>query len=66
MRQRLGGIWPKKSSVMEVVQIKPPPAVAINEALEIAKIFSSAESPKFLNGVLSSVIKNNAKEGENV
>ncbi len=53
-------------TITEIDYIKTPPAVAINEALEIAKIFSTAESPKFLNGVLSSVIKNNAKEGENV
>ncbi len=34
-----------------------PPAVVINEALEIAKLFSSDESLDFLNGVLDSVRK---------
>ena len=34
-----------------------PPAVVINEALEIAKLFSGDESLEFLNGVLDSVRK---------
>ena len=35
-----------------------PPKVVINEALELAKKFSSAESPSFLNGVLDAAYKN--------
>ncbi len=34
-----------------------PPAVVINEALEVAKLFSGDESLEFLNGVLDSVRK---------
>lgn len=34
-----------------------PPIVAINEAIEIAKHFGDNNSPKFINGVLSSVMK---------
>lgn len=34
-----------------------PPVVAINEAIEIAKHFGDTNSPKFVNGVLSSVMK---------
>lgn len=34
-----------------------PPVVAINEAIEIAKHFGDNNSPKFINGVLSSVMK---------
>lgn len=34
-----------------------PPKVVIDEALELAKKFSSAESPAFLNGVLDSAYK---------
>jgi N utilization substance protein B len=34
-----------------------PPKVAINEALELAKKFSSADSPAFLNGVLDAAFK---------
>ena len=33
-----------------------PVKVAINEAVELAKIFGSENSPKFVNGVLGSVI----------
>jgi transcription antitermination protein NusB len=29
-----------------------PPKVVIDEALELAKVFSSAEAPAFLNGIL--------------
>ncbi len=34
-----------------------PPKVVIDEALELAKKFSSAESPAFLNGVLDAAYK---------
>ncbi len=32
-----------------------PPAVSINEAIEISKKYSSEDSPKFINGVLNSI-----------
>ena len=35
-----------------------PPKVAINEAVEMAKVFGSDSSPKFVNGVLGSIIEN--------
>jgi len=38
-----------------------PPVVAIDEAVEIAKHFGDENSPKFVNGVLSSVMKNYEK-----
>lgn len=34
-----------------------PPAVAINEAIEIAKKYSTAESGKFVNGILDNIRK---------
>lgn len=34
-----------------------PPKVAINEAVELAKVFGSESSPKFVNGVLGSVME---------
>lgn len=40
-----------------------PPVVAINEAVEIAKHYGDKNSPKFVNGVLSSVM-NKIKEKE--
>jgi N utilization substance protein B len=41
---------------------KTPKAVVINEALEIARKFSSPESVQFINGVLDSVAKNLEKK----
>lgn len=35
-----------------------PPKVSINEAVELAKIFGDIESPKFVNGILDSIYKN--------
>lgn len=35
-----------------------PPKVVIDEAIELAKKFSSVESPGFLNGVLDAAYKN--------
>jgi len=32
-----------------------PPVVAINEAIELAKRFSTTEAPRFINGVLDSL-----------
>ena len=40
-----------------VIQKSVPTSVAINEAVENAKLFSNAESYKFINGVLSSISK---------
>lgn len=34
-----------------------PRKVAVNEAVEIAKVYSTDKSPKFINGILGSVIK---------
>ena len=34
-----------------------PPKVAVNEAVELAKSFGSESSPKFVNGVLGSVME---------
>ena len=34
------------------------PATSINEAVEIAKIYSTPDSPKFINGVLDNIPKN--------
>lgn len=35
------------------------PATSINEAIEIAKIYSTPDSPKFINGILDSIQKKN-------
>lgn len=38
-----------------------PPAVAIDEVIELARRFGSADSPSFVNGVLDRIVKNHAK-----
>ena len=34
------------------------PAVAINEAVELAKIYGGDQAPGFINGVLGRIVKN--------
>ena len=43
-----------------------PPKVAINEAVELAKVFGSESSPRFVNGVLGSVMDNQTQIAEPV
>ena len=44
-------------AIFEIISgVDTPPKVAVNEAVEIAKAFGSESSPKFVNGVLGSVI----------
>lgn len=38
-----------------------PTAVAIDEVIELARRFGSADSPSFVNGVLDRIVKNRAK-----
>ena len=42
-------------AVYEMNQLKTPPAVVIDEALELARQFSGEESVAFINGVLDAV-----------
>jgi transcription antitermination protein NusB len=42
-------------AVYELLMKETPPSVVINEALEVAKRFSSPESPAFVNGILDAV-----------
>ncbi|MGC1829171.1 MAG: transcription antitermination factor NusB [Candidatus Acidiferrales bacterium] len=44
-------------AIFELRSATAPPTVAINEALELAKKFSSADAPAFLNGVLDAARK---------
>jgi N utilization substance protein B len=39
-----------------------PPKVAINEALELAKRYSTAQSSRFVNGILDKVLQSQAAE----
>jgi transcription antitermination protein NusB len=48
--------------IYEIVYNEDVPAVvSINEAIEIAKHFGDDNSPKFINGVLSTIMKNHEK-----
>ena len=41
-----------------------PPKVSINEAIEIAKEFSTSNSGKFINGILDAILSDLKKEGK--
>lgn len=38
---------------------KIPAGIAINEAVEIAKLYGSEDSPRFINGLLGKMVRNN-------
>jgi N utilization substance protein B len=38
-----------------------PQKVALNEAIELAKVFGSEDSPKFINGILDRIINSNGE-----
>lgn len=44
-------------------ETQTPPAVVINEALEIARKFSTSESIQFINGILDSIRKEHEQAG---
>jgi N utilization substance protein B len=44
-------------AVYEMMHTETPPAVAIDEALELARRFSGEESVHFVNGVLDAIRK---------
>ncbi len=48
--------------VLEIIFLKTPPKVAINEAIEIAKGFGGDTSSKFINGVLGAIYEDIKKE----
>ncbi len=43
-------------SVCEILYLDTPNKVSINEAVELAKIYCDDKSPKFINGILGSVV----------
>ena len=52
-------------AIFEMLFLKTPYKVIINEAVELAKIYADEKSPSFINGVLASVVKKNSlDEGE--
>jgi N utilization substance protein B len=44
-------------AIHELQRGETPPKVVINEAIELAKKFSDADSPAFINGILDAVQK---------
>lgn len=46
----------------EMTSGRTPPKVAVNEAVELAKAFSTDRSPAFVNGLLDKVLKRLAAE----
>lgn len=46
-----------------IYETELPDAVAIDEAIELAKKFSDEKSSKFINGVLSSIMKEKREQG---
>lgn len=51
-------------AVSELSRGRTPPRVVITEALLLAKEFSSAESPRFINGVLDSIARQLAPDAD--
>ncbi len=48
-------------AIYEIIEGKEtPPKVAINEAVEMGKVYGSESTPKFVNGVLGSVMESYA------
>ena len=46
-------------ALAEIEYVSTAKAVAINEALELAKKYSTEKSHKFINGILSAIVNNN-------
>lgn len=63
--ERMGGVDRNilRLSVFEMFYASEPiePKIAINEAIEIAKVFGSQESSAFVNGLLDQVVRNERK-----
>lgn len=51
--------------ILELIFLKDvPPKVAINEAVELGKVFGGESSGKFVNGVLGTLYKKMVEKGE--
>ena len=46
-------------AVTEILYCKTPKAVAINEALELSKTYSTEKSSKFINGIVCAITNDN-------
>lgn len=52
-----------KISIYEIIYEKLPYKIAINEVVELAKLYGEDSSPAFINGILATIIK---KNGDNL
>ena len=52
-----------KLSIYEIIYEKLPYKIAINEVVELAKLYGEDSSPAFINGILATIIK---KSGDNI
>jgi len=50
-----------RMATFELRHIKTPHAVVIDEAVELAKKFSTAESGRYVNGVLMAIVRGDAE-----
>lgn len=48
-----------KLAVYEMIYVKVPYKVVINEAVELAKKYGDDSTPAFVNGILASIVKKN-------
>ena len=52
-------------AIFEMLYVKTPYKVVINEAVELAKVYGDTKAPSFVNGGLASIVKKNkVDEGE--
>jgi len=71
LKWQFGRLSPVDKSILRlsVYQLKfcpdVPPKVVINEAIELAKKFSSEKAPSFVNGVLDAILKKLASSQPN-
>jgi N utilization substance protein B len=74
--ERLAPQWPPRRqpgvdrgilrmAIWEMTNTDTPPKVIIDEAIELAKIYSTENSPAFVNGVLDAVLKEHKGLTEN-
>ena len=54
-----------KLAIYEMVYVKIPYKVAINEVVELAKKYADDSAPVFINGILASVVKEKNLNGDN-
>lgn len=53
-------------AIFEMLYLKTPYKVVINEAIELAKEYADTKAPSFINGVLASIVKKNNLDNEGV